>query len=146
MIEFAFVFPLLFMLMYGIVVYGYLFVLQESLQFAAQEAAEAVVAVDPREGDDELRRQRVGTTVRTVMGWLPTAQLARISGPGGNADFSTPCPRGGAGCPEDTDGWRVTLVFNLGTPTSLFPVVNFPLVGAIPPMPQQLVAQAIVRI
>ena len=46
-LEFAFVFPLLFLLMYGILVYAYIFLLTESLTFVAQEAAESAVAVDP---------------------------------------------------------------------------------------------------
>ena len=46
-VEFAFIFPVLFMLTYGAVVYSYAYVLKQSLTFAAQEAAEAAVDIDP---------------------------------------------------------------------------------------------------
>ena len=46
-VEFAFVFPVLFLLIYGVIVYSYIFMLQESINYAAQQAAEAAVAVEP---------------------------------------------------------------------------------------------------
>ncbi len=47
-IEMAFVFPILFMLSYGAIVYGYTFYLQQSVNFLAEEAARTALAnVDP---------------------------------------------------------------------------------------------------
>ena len=57
-VEFAFVFPFLFFLMYGVLVYSYLFVLQESINFAAQEAAEAAVKVDESGANADTLRVR----------------------------------------------------------------------------------------
>ncbi|MGH8458645.1 MAG: TadE/TadG family type IV pilus assembly protein, partial [Nevskiales bacterium] len=46
-LEFAILLPLLLLLIYGLFVYSYMFVVQEAITFAAQEAAEAAVKVDP---------------------------------------------------------------------------------------------------
>jgi hypothetical protein len=45
-IEFALVFPVLFFLLYSTVIYSLVNYVKQSLNFAAQEAARAVVAVD----------------------------------------------------------------------------------------------------
>lgn len=46
-VEFAFVLPILLFLVYATVVYSYLFVVRESIEFAAHKGIEAAVAVDP---------------------------------------------------------------------------------------------------
>src|SRR3546814_12527119 len=55
-IEFAFVFQLLLFLVYAIFVSTYLFVLRESIAFAAHTGIEAAVAVDP--GSAAVPRER----------------------------------------------------------------------------------------
>ena len=47
-VEFTFVFPLLFMLVYGVITYSFLFLLTTAVHYAAQVGAEAAVAVAPR--------------------------------------------------------------------------------------------------
>ena len=147
-VEFAFVFPLLFMLMYGVVVYGYTFVLQQSLNFAAQEAAEAAVAVDPRaDAADTLRNQRVRDTATAILNWLPAGQKQRVIGSSGEQVEIEYCTGGSGGlCPSGTDAIIVTLNFSMTTPVYLFPVLDMPLVGQIPPLPEQLTARAVARI
>lgn len=143
-VEFAFVFPILFLLMYGVVVYSYMFVLQESLNFAAQEAAEAAVAVDPdRNVTPDYNNQvevHVRSTVQAVLGWLPEAQKQRVLGADGakvSVVFGT------TDVAPATDTVTVTLTYDL---QGLFPVLSMYLVGDVPPMPQTLRAQAVVRI
>lgn len=146
-VEFAFVFPFLFLLMYGVVVYAYTFVLQESINFAVQEAAEAAVAVDPDAVNaDALRDQRVRATAVAVLSWLPAAQKQRVLGANGELLQLEYCPQGGSGCPSDTDAIIVTLNFNMTTPDHLFPVIEMPLVGKVPPLPERLTARAVVRV
>lgn len=147
-VEFAFVFPFLFLLMYGVVVYAYVFVLQESINFAAQEAAEAAVAVDPRaDNPDTLRTQRVRATAVAVLNWLPDSQKQRVIGTSGELVEIEYCAAGSGGlCPDDTDGVIITLNFNMTTPDDLFPVLDMPLVGSVPPLPTQLRARAVVRV
>lgn len=145
--EFAFVFPFLFLLMYGVVVYAYTFVLQESINFAAQEAAEAAVAVDPRvSNSDTLRNQRVREMASAVLNWLPASQKQRVLGSSGESVQISYCVNGSSGCPADTNAIIVTLNFNMTTPDHLFPVLELPLVGSVPPLPAQLTAHAVARI
>jgi hypothetical protein len=51
-VEFALVLPLLIALTYGTFVFSYLYIVHESINYAAQQGAEAAVAVDPSLGDD----------------------------------------------------------------------------------------------
>lgn len=147
-VEFALVFPILFMLIYGMIVYAYLFVLQQSLVFAAQEAAEAVVQVDPRVGTDLQRRQTAQQMAARILSWLPEAQRARVLGDNnGSAVSVTTCEIGQAfPCPTDTSAVVVRLTFNVASPSYLFPVITFVGLGPVPPMPSALTAMAVARI
>lgn len=140
-VEFAFVFPFLFLLMYGVIVYSYLFVLQESLNFAAQEAAEAAVAVDASQtGYQNLVQTRARQSAVLVLGWLPEAQKARVLGANGekvSVAFSTSADQ------PLTSVVTVTINYEV---EGLFPVLNLYFVGDIPPLPAQLTARAAVRI
>lgn len=150
-VEFAFVFPFLFLLMYGVVVYAYLFVINQSISFAAQEAAEAAVAVDPQASNAEtLRASRIKATATAVLGWMPVAQRQRVLGAAGERVQIQYCTGGSGGlCPSGTDAVIVTLTFNpnaSGATPALFPVVWMPLLGQVPPLPTQLTARAVARI
>lgn len=150
-VEFAFIFPLLFLLMYGIVVYSYVFVLNSALHFAAQEAAQSVVRVMPEAGED-VKRQRAQMTARAALDWLPAGQRGRVVGESGEAVQVGFCPGlSGEVCPDcpagatDCGAVVVTLEFGLLDPP-LFPRVTLPFVGTVPPLPSQLRAQAVARI
>lgn len=146
-VEFAFIFPILFLLVYGTIVYAYVFVLKQSITHAAQEAAEAAVAIVPGKPNSQaLREAAVRSTAASALSWLPQSQRQRVLGESGNAVLVQICPAGSENCPSDSEGLRVTLNFNLKTPTALFPVLNLYLVGEIPPLPDTLTASAVVRI
>jgi Flp pilus assembly protein TadG len=146
-VEFAFVFPILFLLIYGVIVYSYVFVLQESITYAAQESAEAAVKVAPDIDDaDAVRDANVRATAQNVLRWLPQDQRARVLGSSGEKVQVAFCTAGSGNCPPDSDAVTVTLTFDVAQPTSLFPVLNLYLVGRVPPLPQYLVAQAVARI
>lgn len=146
-VEFALVFPLLFMLIYGMLVYSYLYVLQQSLVFAAQEAAEAVVQVAPEESDTKRTLMAQQMAAR-ILSWLPEAQRPRVLGDNnGSAVQVTICEEGqDAPCPTDTSGVIVRLTFNVASPSYLFPVITFTGLGQVPPMPSTLTAMAVARI
>lgn len=134
-VEFAFVFPIFFLLMYGIVVYGYIFFLNQSVNYAAQQAAEAAVAVDPEDEDsDALRQTRVVEAVNDTLQWLPGSQRARV----------TIC--NGSTCAVEDDTITVEVRFGLATPSWLFPAVVMPGIGPVPPMPTELRATAAARL
>ncbi|MES0872712.1 TadE/TadG family type IV pilus assembly protein [Sinimarinibacterium thermocellulolyticum] len=146
-VEFAFVFPILFLLVYGVIVYAYIYVLKQSIVYAAQEAAEAAVAVDPAIDDAFTRQQAVvRATAVSALSWLPVSQRARVVGTAGERVEVSLCPAGTPDCPVDGDALRVTLRFDLANPSSLFPVLNLYIVGTVPPLPDTLTATAVVRI
>lgn len=105
-VEFALVFPMLFAITYVTVVYSYLFIIHQSLSFAAQEAAEAAVSIDPRQnvadyrGDvEDIIRRTVESTVR----WLPEGNRDLVlideplfCGAGGSGDAACPLDGGDA--------------------------------------------------
>lgn len=137
--EFALVFPLLFLLLYGMIVYAYVFLVNESITFVAQESAEAAVAVDPRTVTPEAAyqaqvTQRIRTTAVDLLGWLPANQRERVVGSSGEKVRVVFETSGGQ------QVVNVSLQFDLD---GLFPTVTLPLVGSVPPMPESLGANAI---
>lgn len=149
-VEFAFVFPILFLLVYGVIVYAYIYVLQQTLVYAAQESAESAVSVDPMLADqlgfDAAYPPVVRATAVSVLSWLPASQRARVVGSSGERVEVERCPQGTPDCPIDGNALRVTLRFDLMQPTSLFPVLTLYSVGTVPPLPNTLTATAVVRI
>lgn len=153
LVEFAFVFPILFLLVYGVVVYAYVYVIQQSITFAAQEGAAAAVSVDPTTANPLTAQQEVvRSTVTSALSWLPASQRTRVLGNSGERVQVALCPQGAGGCPIDSNALRVTLNFTVrpsGTDCAtgaLFPMLNLFLVGCIPPLPETLSATAVVRI
>lgn len=137
-VEFALVFPMLFVLFYSVVVYSYLFVLQESISFAAQESAAAAHRVNPigNTDFDTTVTTQVRERAAEVLAWLPETQQNRVLGSascaGGNSTESgiEVCINGA------TNVVTVNLRFNVD---GLFPVMRMPLLGELPPMPDLLV-------
>ena len=137
-VEFALVFPLLFILFYSVVVYAYLFVLQESISFAAQEAAAAAHRVDPVAASDfdQAVEEQVCPRLKESLGWLTETQHENL---GVNV-----CGRTALG--EDQGGTFIQITpNNVVTVTSrlqvgnLFPSLSMPLIGSLPPMPELLI-------
>lgn len=142
-IEFAMVFPVLLMVLYGTIVYGYLFVLHQSMTFAVQEAVEAAVAVDPAQEPsayDGLVIERARHAAAQALRWLPDAQRARIVGDpdaGERVQVDFPVP-----------GYvRVRLIYDpMAAGAGFFPTFTLPPLGNVPPLPAQLVAESRARI
>lgn len=135
-IEFAFVLPVFLFMMYGMVVYAYMFVLQESLVFAAQASAEATVKVNPAQEDYEAALDAVAkSTASQILGYLPEDQKQRVLG--GDAEKVTVTPDTANGTIE------VELTFEF---EGLFPVLSLPGLGDVPPMPANLTARAVAAI
>ncbi|MGH8540284.1 MAG: TadE/TadG family type IV pilus assembly protein [Stenotrophobium sp.] len=130
-VEFAFVFPLLLLLIYGVIVYSYVYVLQSSINYAAQEGARAILGVDPASGNQAT----VATaTVNATLSWAPKSLNIGVA--------VSPCTL--AGCNSSTD-YSVQVT---GDVSKLFPVISlggFMGINAVPPLPATLIAQAVVR-
>ncbi|MDB5972398.1 MAG: pilus assembly protein [Hydrocarboniphaga sp.] len=144
-IEFAFVLPLLLALTYAMFVYSYVYVVFESINYAAQQGAESAVAVDPALGNAYLDTVTLHAqaTAASVLSWLPADQLSNSIGTNGSLIQVTQCfPTGGGGphCPTTASGGTPIVVqinFPLLTP-ALFPTLTLPGIGPVPPLPAQL--------
>lgn len=134
-VEFALVFPVLFLLLYGIVVYAYVFLINESLTFVAQESAEAAVAVDPNDNDgyEAQVSARSRDTAQRLLAWLPGDQRERVLGTNGSK----------VAVVFSDDGAQrlvsIGLTFDLD---GLFPSVSLLGLGEVPPIPDQLTSSA----
>src|SRR5687768_3585562 len=127
-LEFAIVLPLLLLMIYGLVVYSYMFVLQEAINFAAQEAAEAAVRVDPAQEPADYEavvNAEVRAAAARVLDFLPANQHDRVLGSDGSkVQVSVgPSPSGIGGIVS------VGLVFNF---RGLFPSISLPGLGPVP--------------
>ena len=130
-VEFALLLPLLVGMFYAIVTYGYVFVLNQALNYASEEAARAAVAVVSG-GPNSLALQQVqaNLAVNQALSFLPASQRALVGAPA----LSTPSPPGGL----------YTLQVTLTMPIAgLFPVMNLPLIGPVPVLPASLSAISI---
>lgn len=144
--EFAFVFPLLFLLIYGTVVYSYLFVLKESITYAAQAAAEAAVAVDLNQTTANRQAAIIAVARQKAvltLNWLPQSQRQRVLGDDSGSKVTV---NFGAADVAGLQTVNVALIFDVATGTPLFPVLNLPLVGEIPPLPDTLAVNAVALI
>ncbi len=97
-IEFALVFPLLLAVVYGGLVYSYVYFLQQSINFAAQQAVQAAVSVVPTNdaaADLKARTALANTVEATTLSWLPGTQFALVSTSAPTAGCpGTPVPGG----------------------------------------------------
>ena len=115
--------------------YAYLFVLQESITYAAQESASAALLVSPTEAGDDydaLVTQQVRQRAAEVLDWLPAAQRARVLGSGGEnvgVEFAADAATGASLV-------QVNLRFDA---EGLFPSFSLA-IGRLPPMPSELLA------
>lgn len=134
-IEFALVFPLLIALVYGGLVYSYVYVLQQGINFAAQQGAQAALAVVPTSNsgnDASARMAKADLVAKSTLTWLPSDQQTRI----------TTASSGNCAAPGGTNAFTYQVTFDLGGGGGLFPsIAALPFgLGSIPPLPATLVA------
>jgi len=148
-VEFALIFPMLFGVTYAIVVYSFFFIVSQSLNYAAQNAAEAAVSIDPRQSVTDYRadvRTAVINTVNSNMRFLATRNRSLVSisepifcGSGGGSDASCPIDGG------DAVVVKVLMDASSDPGNRLFAQMTLPLLGSFPPIPV-LRAQAVARL
>lgn len=138
-VEFALVFPLLFILIYTAVVYAYLFVLQESISFAAQEAAAAAHRVDPVSNPDfdQSVEDRVCPRLKEALAWLSESQQDSM---GVNTCSRNALGANQGGTQIQISADHVVTVTSRLQVSGLFPSLRMPLIGQLPPMPDLLLA------
>ena len=135
-IEFAFVFPLLFAIIYGTVTYGYVYFLQQRINFIAQEALRAAIAVAPTNNNTSYLAAINAAVFEAV---TSNFTLAGTAVPAALTFAVSPINAA-------TNTLSILVTYNLTTPT-LFPQVVLPMgIGSIPPLPATLQATAAGRL
>lgn len=144
-IEFALVFPLFFLLFYGLVSWGLILTLQHGLNYAAQSAARAALAADPMAAGYEAR---VVTLARDaagmVLGWMPESWRQRVLGADNSqvqVEIVTVFEAG-----EPVDWLRVRISYPQYRDQPLLPLLRLAHWGTFPPAPEQLIAEAMLRL
>jgi Flp pilus assembly protein TadG len=137
-IEFALIFPLLIALFYGGLVYSYIYILQQAVNFAAQQGAQAALAVVPTSNsasDTTARLAKADLVAKSTMNWMPANQLSRV----------TTAATGSCTLPAGTSGFVYQVNFDMNSGGPLFPAIAaLPFgLGTIPAMPANLVACAV---
>jgi hypothetical protein len=140
-IEFVLVFPLLFALFYAVAGYGLSMVLYEAMVHAASDAARAALDVDwravcPPPTDGACIQQAVTERARNEVGdrlkWLPpTIQHAVLGANNGNVEVQV----------ENGETLRVVVRHNDFQKNGFVPAISLPVIGDIPRLPAQLVAE-----
>lgn len=127
--------PLLILLLYAIVLYAYIFVIQQSINYAAQSAAEAAVPVNPEIANyEDVVRQRALDQSATVLSFLPQGAL--------NTTVSFPPPAAPANV-----GSRVQVNIDFDLATAGIRTLAIPILGnPILPIPDDLQGQGIARV
>ena len=138
-IEFAFVFPLLFAVTYAAIVYGYVFFVQQTLNFLGQEAARNMVRVDPTTpGYSGVLAAAATNSVNQSKAQLPLI--------GRDAIVTTVTPGiDPMGMPTRT----VTVSMPIAALTTGGGFASIPLpmnLGTFPPLPTTLAASAVIRV
>lgn len=98
-LEWAFVFPVFFLLLYAVISYGLTFLVRESMQHAVEEGVRAALRypVGIAQPDWNDRRQAAVTAAADRLNWLPVA-LRPVS----NDVAFTVCPLSNTACNAET--------------------------------------------
>tara|TARA_R110000787_G_scaffold33475_33_gene87608 strand:- start:2193 stop:2693 length:501 start_codon:yes stop_codon:yes gene_type:complete len=146
-IEFAFIFPMLVGVTYVIIIYSFLFMINQSMRFAAQAGAEAAVAVEPRADVGDYRediRALIDATIRSNINWLPTDTRDLIV-----LDDLVFCSDGGGdvACPAAPSNSAVVVRLRMTQDSGnrLFSTLSLPYLTNFPPLPN-LTAEAVARL
>jgi Flp pilus assembly protein TadG len=131
-IEFAIIFPLFFLVLYGIVTYSLIFAAQQTLTLSAEEGARAA-----------LRYQRTATTVTQSLDLRTAATCTTASGLKNWLGSVSACAAARAPCTYDTTLQCVAVSLT-------YDYASHPLVPTLPllslALPSQLVARAVVQL
>jgi Flp pilus assembly protein TadG len=130
-VEFALLFPLFFMILYGIVTFSLIFVAQQSLTLAAEEGARAMLKYQPADNDADALTARVQAACPVAKGlanWLA----------------------GSATCATVTSDCSYDPTMKCVTVTLSYDYASRPLVPAVPllnvVLPPKLISSAVIQL
>lgn len=69
-IEFALIFPVLFLMLYGLITYSIIFAVQHSLNLAAAEGARASVRYQSQKDDEQMRITAACQAIEHNLSWI----------------------------------------------------------------------------
>ncbi|MFM0044253.1 TadE/TadG family type IV pilus assembly protein [Paraburkholderia sediminicola] len=132
-IEFAMVFPLFFVVLYGIITFSMIFVAQQNLTLLAEEGARAALTYQISDNPTDALAARVNAVCPTVYGML-TPMLTPIAATGG-------CNATAAACNSGMQCVNVVLTYSY---------VDHPLVPSLPllgdVLPKTLTSSATIQL
>ena len=133
-IEFALLFTLFFAIYYALVSYAVTMMLQQSFTHAAAEGARAAIAVDPLQYPDTASfntgvETRVRNTIDNALAWLPTKAKSAVAGENVAIDWSG-------------STMTVRVVYEGYAADPMLPVLNLPIIGDVPRLPEDLAGSA----
>ena len=140
-IEFVLVFLVFFLLFYGMVSYGFFFMLQNSFIHAAEEGARAAIRVDPLSTDScadyKIAVEAVAKSTAVVaLDWLPNGlQLQALGTDNANIKPEFNCA---------SKNLTVLIEYANYRTNPILPVLNFPGIGPI--IPADLEGRAVLRL
>lgn len=141
-IEFALLFLLFFVVFYALVSYAVAMLLQAAFEHAAEEGARAAIAVDPLAYTSTSDYQnngvipRVRTTVGNALSWLPTKASSHVLGSGnGNVQVALA-----------NSQLTVRVAYTDYAADPLLPILNLPVIGAVPKLPTDLAGTAMLEL
>lgn len=152
-VEFALLLPLLLALSYSTIVYGYVFMVYESLNYAAHQAAESAIAVDPASPDYGAQvAQRSRQTAAAALNWMPPGHKTTAVGTAGDKVQVDGCNLTSGGdvlacgiALDQAQAISVTIDFPLLIPP-VFPLLTLPYMGTVPPLPASIRGNGIVMV
>ena len=147
-VEFALVFPAFFVLLYGMVNYGLVLALQQSLVVASEDAARAAVACDPAQDEEDHAdcvTDRARAAAGTALAWLPAGRQQLILGDQ-NSNVGVVIDDD----PDTAEPVTVTVTLeypNYAANPLLPPLLSLSYIETqIPPLPSRLAATSVIRL
>ena len=151
-LEWAIIFPVFFMLLYGIICYGLTFLVRESMQYAVEEGARAALRYPVGKSASTWSDRKIQTlqSVKDSLDWLPAA----IQPTDANVKF-TVCLVSDAACNQDS-ALNASLSCDTSSPCMVlvsYAISNYqsnaiapPIPGLGPVLPSKLQANASILI
>lgn len=132
-IEFALIFPVLFLMLYGLITYSIIFAVQHSLNLAAAEGARASVRYQSQNDKLELRRDAACQAIEKNLSWIK----------GLGVEVSCPSQNNGAVLVVDPQYSEKTNGLYEMDISLKFQYAKNPILPVIFPVPEDLTAHAV---
>lgn len=141
-VEFALVFPVLFLMLYGLLTYSLIFAMQHSLSLAAAEGGRAAVRFLSTKDTTDARRDAACDQMEKSLSWLIDLGI----------DFSCPAGGGGSGLSVEFKSYPQVSCLNQNTTLDCLDIKltyaygAHPLIPKLLPVPEKLTGHSFTQI